>query len=149
MCFYKLAEEANLEQNEPFSTEKILILGSYSFQNQIQFGQGNSVLDAPASNRDCFLARNTCVSSLEPSRAIWNKMSLFDLENCDLQGLLISTTNSALKVKQCALLQLLAYMLFFEEVHEFLQLSWIALIDQTQSILTLPHLRFRKFSFTN
>jgi len=76
-------------------------------------------------------------------------MSLFDLENCDLQGLLISKTNSTLKVKQCALLQLLAYMLFFEEVHEFLQLSWIALIDQTQSILTLQHLRFRKFSFTN
>jgi hypothetical protein len=76
-------------------------------------------------------------------------MSLFDIENCDLQGLLISKTNSILKVKLGAVLQLLAYMLFFEEVHEFLQLSWIALIDQTQSILTLQHLRFRKFSCRN
>jgi hypothetical protein len=34
-CFFKLAEEAYLEQNEPFSTLKTKILGSIPFKNKV------------------------------------------------------------------------------------------------------------------
>jgi hypothetical protein len=37
---------------------------------------GNNVLDAPASNTDGFLWRDTCVSSSHLSRTNWNKGSL-------------------------------------------------------------------------
>jgi hypothetical protein len=44
------------------------------FQKLIQFFLANSILDSPASNIDAFLLRDTCVSSIELSRPIWNKM---------------------------------------------------------------------------
>jgi hypothetical protein len=37
----------------------------YYFEKLMQFSQGNNVLDDAASNIDCFLWRNTCVSSTE------------------------------------------------------------------------------------
>jgi hypothetical protein len=53
-----------MEQNVPLSPLKTLIGRQYSFQKLSQFSQGNNVLDAPPSNIDGFLARNTCDSSI-------------------------------------------------------------------------------------
>jgi hypothetical protein len=44
-----------LEENEPFSSLKILICGKYSFQKLTQFSQGYNVPDVPACNTDGFL----------------------------------------------------------------------------------------------
>jgi hypothetical protein len=77
-------------------------LQKVSFPKLAQLSQENNVLHASASNTDCFLLRNACVSSNYPNRAIGNEMSLFDLEKRDLQEVLISKTNSTHKGKQCA-----------------------------------------------
>jgi hypothetical protein len=37
---------------------------------------GNNVLDAPASNTDSFLLRDTCVSSTQLNRPNWSNVSL-------------------------------------------------------------------------
>jgi hypothetical protein len=39
--------------------------------------QGNNVLDVPASNKDEYLWRYSCIFSTQLHRPIWNKMSLF------------------------------------------------------------------------
>jgi hypothetical protein len=48
----------------------------YSFQKLTEFSQGNQVLDAPASNTDNILPRDTCVSSTQMKRPIWTNISL-------------------------------------------------------------------------
>jgi hypothetical protein len=63
MGFFNSAEYTYLEQTEPISTLKHLSCSLDSFQKLPQFSQGNNVLDAPASNTDGFLLRDTCVSS--------------------------------------------------------------------------------------
>jgi hypothetical protein len=55
------------------------------FQKLTQFWQRNNVLDAAASNKDCFPWRDACVSSTQLNRPIWNKMSLTPSENKDMQ----------------------------------------------------------------
>jgi hypothetical protein len=52
-----------VEQNKPLSTFKTMICRKYSFQKLILFLPENNVLDAPASNTDGFLLRDTCVPS--------------------------------------------------------------------------------------
>jgi hypothetical protein len=54
-----------LEQNEPFSTLKMLIGIMSSFQKLTQFSQGSNVLDAEAYDIECFFWRDTCVSSTQ------------------------------------------------------------------------------------
>jgi hypothetical protein len=41
-----------------------------------QFSQGKNVLNAAASNIDGYLWSDTCVSSTQLNRPIWNKQSL-------------------------------------------------------------------------
>jgi hypothetical protein len=62
-CFITSTEEALLQHNGPFSTLKILVCRNYSMQNITQVSPGKKVLDAPASNTDGFLLRDTCVPS--------------------------------------------------------------------------------------
>jgi hypothetical protein len=52
------------------------------------------VLDAPASNTDGFLSRDTCVSSTHLNRPFRNKMRLFHLEITEVQEVLHPKTNS-------------------------------------------------------
>jgi hypothetical protein len=68
-----------LEQNEPFSTLKILICRKYSFEQQNQFSLGFNVLDAEPSNIHGFLWRDRNVSSTQLNRHIWSKESLSPL----------------------------------------------------------------------
>jgi hypothetical protein len=60
MCFFPLAEQAYLEQNDPFSTLKILICRKCSFQKQTQFSQGNSLLDALPLTQMVSFERHMC-----------------------------------------------------------------------------------------
>jgi hypothetical protein len=66
-------------QTEPISTWKTVICRKYLLQTLIQFSLGNSVLDATASNRHLFLLRDTCVSSTQLNRLIWNRDNLSPL----------------------------------------------------------------------
>jgi hypothetical protein len=63
MCFFNSAEEAYLDQNDPYSTLKTIICRKYSFQKLTPFSQGSNVPNAPASDMEDFLDRGTCVSS--------------------------------------------------------------------------------------
>jgi hypothetical protein len=76
MCFFDIPEYSSKEQSEPFSTLKTLICRMYSFQKLTQFSQGDNVLDAPTSNIDGFLSRDTLLSSSQLNGDIWNKQSL-------------------------------------------------------------------------
>jgi hypothetical protein len=51
----------------------------YSFENLTQFSHGNNELDAPPSNIDDFLSRDTCVYTFQLNRPIWKKMTLSQL----------------------------------------------------------------------
>jgi hypothetical protein len=68
MSFFNSAVYANLEQKLPFSPLKTLIGRHYSFEKLTQYSQGNNVLDAPSSNINGFLSRDTCVSSNQVNR---------------------------------------------------------------------------------
>jgi hypothetical protein len=68
--FLLLIDETYLEQMEPVSKLKIMICRKYSFQKPMQLSQRDNVLDAPASNIDSFLQRDTCVSSTELNRPL-------------------------------------------------------------------------------
>jgi hypothetical protein len=52
-----------LEQTEPSSPLKYLDAGSIPFKKVTQFSLGNNVLDAPASNSNGSLSRDSCVLS--------------------------------------------------------------------------------------
>jgi hypothetical protein len=67
---------AKLEQKEPISILKHLSCRNSSFQKETQFSQGNNVVHAAASNTDCFLLRDLCVSLTYLHRPIWKKMVL-------------------------------------------------------------------------
>jgi hypothetical protein len=74
MCFFNSAEYAFLEQILLFSQLRIILSGSLlSKRTQVE-------LDAPPSNVDCFLSRDTCVSSPHLYRPTWNKMCVFNFE---------------------------------------------------------------------
>jgi hypothetical protein len=55
------------------------------------------MLDAPASNVDGFLWRDTCISSTQLNRPISNKESLSPQEKPKLQEVVLSKTNSILR----------------------------------------------------
>jgi hypothetical protein len=63
MCFFNSAEQAYLEQNESFYTLKVMTFSKYYFQKLLNSYREKNVLNAPASNTDGFLSRDTCVPS--------------------------------------------------------------------------------------
>jgi hypothetical protein len=56
-----------------------MIFNKYSFPKLTQLSQGRNVLDAPASTSDGGLWTDTCVSSTQLNKPIWNKQSLSPL----------------------------------------------------------------------
>jgi hypothetical protein len=130
ICFFNLAEEAYLEQNEPFSTLKTMICRKYSFQKQTQFSQGNNVLDATASNIDGFLWRGSCVFSIQLNRPIWSKQSLctpwtHKLQEYSFQKL--TPLSQGINVLDASATNTDG---FLQEIHLFHQLSWRGLQEQ-------------------
>ena len=65
MCFFHLEERAYLEQNDPFSTLKIVISLKYSLQTLTQLSQAHNVLDTSGSTIEAFLWTDTCVFSTQ------------------------------------------------------------------------------------
>jgi hypothetical protein len=74
------------------------------------------------TNTDGFVWRDTCVSSTLLNRLIWNKDIQSPPKKTKLQEDFLSKTNSVLTGKL-----LLQHTQFFQEIHAFLQLSWIDL----------------------
>jgi hypothetical protein len=68
--------------NRPSSKERVYLhfekpkLQEVFLQKLAQFSQGNNVVLAAVSNIDGFLWTDTCVSSPQKNRPIWNKVSL-------------------------------------------------------------------------
>jgi hypothetical protein len=54
------------------------------------------VVNSPPSNVSGFLSRDTCVSSTQLHRPIWNKMCVFNFEIPVWQPIFLSKTNSML-----------------------------------------------------
>jgi hypothetical protein len=73
-----------------------MLARQYTFQKVALFLQENKVLDAPPSNIDAFLSRDTCVSLSQLTRPIWNKMSDSSLLNPDRLEVFLSKTTSIL-----------------------------------------------------
>jgi hypothetical protein len=61
------------------------------------------MLDAPGSNTDDFLLRDTCVSSTELNKPTWNIINLSHLEKYDLEEEFLSKPNSILTGTQCTM----------------------------------------------
>jgi hypothetical protein len=70
--------------------------------NLTQCTQGNNVLDAATSNIGGFLWRDTCVSSTQLNRPIWNKVSLSTPSKLWFVGSIPFKNNSILTGKKCA-----------------------------------------------
>jgi hypothetical protein len=70
--------------------------------NLTQFSQGNNVQDVPATDTNCFLLRDTCVSSTQVNKPFETKRAYFYLEKTKLKEIFLSNTNSILTGKQCA-----------------------------------------------
>jgi hypothetical protein len=65
-----------ISKTESLSTFKNLSFRKHSFQTLIQFCLEYNLLDALASNIDDFLSSDSCGSSTQLNRPIWNKESL-------------------------------------------------------------------------
>jgi hypothetical protein len=60
---------------------------------------GNYVLHSPCSKINGFLLRDTCVSSTELNRPVEASRAYLHFENCNLQEVFPSKTNSSLREK--------------------------------------------------
>jgi hypothetical protein len=120
--FRQLAELAYIEQREPTSTLKTLIGRMYSFLKLTHFSQGNNVVDT------CVLTQMVLFGEIHVFLQLcwigWfeTKTSNLHLKKTKLQEDFLSKTNSVLTGKL-----LLQHTQFFQEIHAFLQLSWIDL----------------------
>jgi hypothetical protein len=100
--FLQPGDQIYLEQREPKSTLKKQSCQTYLFQKVTQFSQGCNVLDTPASKPDAVLVRDTCISSTQLERSIWNKGSQSQPLKPKLHEVFLSKTKSVLPGKQCA-----------------------------------------------
>jgi hypothetical protein len=75
-CGYSTQLNRSIWNKESLLHMENLRCRKYIFQKRTQFLQGNNVLDAPVSNTNSFLSRDTCVPSTQLNRPISNKESL-------------------------------------------------------------------------
>jgi hypothetical protein len=98
--------QIGLWTKEPISTLKKLSWRKYSCHKFSQFLHGINVLHGAASSVGGFLWTNTCFSSTQLNRPVWNKVSLSQ----PLINLI-----------------LLTQMVFFWEEHVLFHISWIGI----------------------
>jgi hypothetical protein len=122
MCFFNLVEQVYLEQNEAFSALASMIFRKYSFQKQTQFPQGINVLDAANSNTDGFLSRDTCVLVFSSIGLFATNSDFLHLENFELQKYSFQNLSQFPQGSKVLVAPDLTLMVFFGEVHVFLQL---------------------------
>jgi hypothetical protein len=110
------------------------------FLSQTFISQREKMLYAPASNTDIFLLGDTCVSSTQLNRPIWNNESLAPPGKHKLLEVFLSQTYSILTGKKmCYMLLFLTQMFFFQEIHVFLQLSGIGLFGKKRAYLHIEN----------
>jgi hypothetical protein len=98
---------------------KTMMYSQCSFQKLTQFSQGNNVLDAPDFNTNHFLSWDTCISSITWIGLFGKKWDFLHLEKPKFQVSL--KNNSVFTGKQYARCStLITYMIFFWELHVFL-----------------------------
>jgi hypothetical protein len=102
---------------------EIPLLKEVFLEKLSQFPQGNNALDLPASNTDGCLWTDTCVSLTQLNRPIWYKMSLCPPWKLWFAEAFLSKTNSAHRETMFEMPLLLTQMVFFGEIHVFLQLT--------------------------
>jgi hypothetical protein len=117
------------------------------FQKLTQFSQGNNLLNAPASNTDGFLLRDTCVSSTYCIGLLKKKMTFLRLENSDLQEVFHSKTNSITQGNNVVNAVTSNIQVVFGELHVFLQLNWMGLFGTKWASSTLKTMNHRKYYF--
>jgi hypothetical protein len=71
-----------------------------SFQELTEFSRENKELEGSPSNLDVFLWRDSCISTIQLNRPIWNKICYSSILNPDRLEVLLSKTNSILTGKQ-------------------------------------------------
>jgi hypothetical protein len=76
LVFLQLSWIALFEAKGANSTLKDLPFWKNFFQKLTQFSQGNKLLKSPASNRNVFRSRDTCISWTELNKHILGKMRL-------------------------------------------------------------------------
>jgi hypothetical protein len=80
------------------------------------------VLDDPAYNTDGFLWRDTCVSSTYLKRPIWSKQTYLHLATYVAGNIHFKNQVNAHRETIWYMLLLLTLTVFFQEIHEILQL---------------------------
>jgi hypothetical protein len=94
---------------------------NYSFQKRIQHSEGNNVLDATASSIHAFLCRGTCISSTQLNSCKDQTQPISPLKNLRFRNYSFAKLTQFSQEKS----ELLTWMVFFGEIHVFIQLSWI------------------------
>jgi hypothetical protein len=136
--FLQLSWIHHLEQPEPISTLKTLICRQYFFQKLSQSAQGNNVLDAPSSNTDIFLWRNTCVSSSLLNRPILEQVwPVCTFKNLSCRKYCLQKLTQLSQETMSQMLLLLTQMVFSRDIHLSLQLSWIDLFGKMRAYFHL------------
>jgi hypothetical protein len=115
-----------------------------------QFSLWSHVLDTAASKIGGCLWRGTCISSTLLNRPSWRQQSL-----CPPWNTYVSERFRFQKLTQfsqetmCYMLLRLKQMVFFQEMHVFLQLTWIALFESKWAFLHLENSDFQEIFLSN
>jgi hypothetical protein len=113
----------------PISSLKIRSCMKCSFHKGTQFLQGkNTLLDAPASNRYDFLSRDTFVSSTSYNALLERRDPTSALQTLRDRRYSFPNQLKYHMESMCLMLLLLTHMVFFQDIHVFLQLSWRGVI---------------------
>jgi hypothetical protein len=124
VILFKSAEWVYREQREPIPILKTLNGRTYFSQKVTQLSAGDNVIDAPPSYPHGLLSRDTCISSTELKKPIWQKGSLspprktFFTLSIHFKNKIISQ-----RATVCLNILLLKYMVFFLVIYVFLQIS--------------------------
>jgi hypothetical protein len=97
------------------------------------------VIDAAATNIDGFHRRDIRVFELKWLGLLGANTAYLHLETSNFQEVSLSKLSQFSQWKMCYMLLLLIQMIFFQEIHEFLQLSWIVLFGNTWAIVPLEN----------
>jgi hypothetical protein len=133
MCFINSAEQAYLQKIEPCCTMKTMLCRKYSFQ-LTQISQGSTVLDAATSSID-FLWRDTCVSSLSWIGLFGKNEHISTNKTMICRKYYFQKLTQFSKGKYVLDAPALTHMVFFWEIHVFLQLSWTGLFERKWDFL--------------
>jgi hypothetical protein len=105
----------------------------------------NNVLDTTASHGDGCLRRDTCDSSYQLNRSIWNKMSISLTWKLWFSGSIpFRNEINFYRETMCYNILLLTQMVFFRDIHVFPQLCWTGQFGANSSYIHLENYDFQE-----